>query len=78
MSRGFGELDLIELGFNRVDVDNGDYYYAIDKGKVRFITHQTKNELKHREFFTLIALADYEKTAITNPRDFKDVARVFG
>ena len=38
-NRGFGELDLIELGFNRINIEEDDYYYAIDIGKMRFITH---------------------------------------
>jgi hypothetical protein len=77
-NRGFGELDLIELGFNRINIEEDDYYYAIDIGKMRFITHQTKKELKNKEFFTLIGLTNYEETRITNPRDFKDVVRIFG
>ena len=78
MHKGFGELDLIELGFIRINIGDGDYYYALDKGGTRFITHETKKELKPKNFFTLIALADYEKKAITNTRDFADNARIFG
>ena len=78
MAQGFGELELIELGFSKINIGDGDYYYALDKGETRFITHETKKELKPKNFFTLIALADYEKTAITNTRDFADIARIFG
>lgn len=79
-SRGFDDVELMELGFKQKFIKGKeDYYWHLEKEGLTYITDKTHSELERgNDLYNLILLADYENTRINNCRDFVDSIRIFG
>lgn len=80
MSKGFNDIELIDLGFYKQPTDKvGEYYWEYSKDGVIFVTDQTNYEKEvAKSLYTLTLISEVsETTGIKESRDFTDIVRIF-
>jgi hypothetical protein len=79
MSKGFDDLQLMELGFKQKFTygDNEEYYYEFYSDGINIVTKQTNKELKKGEMFTLIVLNNLQEKELRDVREFRAITQIF-
>ena len=78
MHKGFGDLQLMELGFKQhFTHKRGEYYWEYKHNEVTFVTNETNYELEKGQFYTLMLLTEHNEITIRDNRGFNDIIRIF-